>query len=221
MTRTVRLGVVVAALRDAWQVGLAIAGILIATLVGVMMSASGLDRVRWAGMVLQLLGVGTVAWGVRHVRRLFGRPSVIEKTAAWFRRLLAAFIPPKPSTVQATAEGVATATGRVSAVVIAGPNASLERRVEVLGRNLDRLRDEMVETEKLTRQEIDLVRENLAKEQQIRGIESQRIGRQLEEMAVGALRLDVLGVLWLMLGVVGTSIPEEIAHWLSLVFSAA
>src|SRR3954462_7728239 len=42
--------------------------------------------VRITGLVLQLLGIGTVAWGISETRALFGQPSLASKTKAWLAR---------------------------------------------------------------------------------------------------------------------------------------
>jgi hypothetical protein len=62
------------------------------------------------------------------------------------------------------------------------------------------------------------LREHIERETQERRAENQQAARSIEEMVVGGLHLEIVGLSWLVLGVVGTSIPDEIAaeslHWM-------
>jgi hypothetical protein len=42
--------------------------------------------IRLTGLVLQVLGIGTVIWGISETRALFGRPSFAAKTKSWLGR---------------------------------------------------------------------------------------------------------------------------------------
>jgi len=39
--------------------------------------------------------------------------------------------------------------------------------------------------------------------------------RKIEEVAIGGLHLEVVGLIWLLVGVTAASIPDVIAAWLS------
>lgn len=42
--------------------------------------------IRLTGLVLQILGIGTVAWGISETRALFGHPSLVGKCRKWLAR---------------------------------------------------------------------------------------------------------------------------------------
>lgn len=152
---------------------------------------------------------------------MFGRPSLSQKILAWFRQIAAAFRPPKPVTFQAGTGGVAIASGEARLVVRAGTQASLDRRVVILEENLDRLRDQVDAKETKLRNELGTVRDALGHEQRARESESRHIAVKMEELAVGGLHLEFVGLIWLVLGVLGTSIPDEIAKLLCALLSGA
>jgi len=52
------------------------------------------------------------------------------------------------------------------------------------------------------------------REREERGAGDDRTTRQIEEVAIGGLHLEVVGLVWLILGVLGTSIPDEAARLL-------
>ena len=68
------------------------------------------------------------------------------------------------------------------------------------------------------RKEVGAVRDALSREQQARDNELRKMAAQMEELAVGGLHLELVGLTWLVFGGLGTSIPDQIARllrWLS------
>ncbi len=47
-----------------------------------------------------------------------------------------------------------------------------------------------------------------------RQLADREIDKKIEEFAVGGLHLEFVGVLWLLLGTLGTSVPDETATFL-------
>lgn len=219
---TVRWRSLFAVLKNAWPMWLAVGGVAAAFAAGSILSwflsPTLSAAVRYTGTMLQLLGLGMVAIGLGETRRLFRQPSLRAKIAGWFGRLAAAFTVPQPITGQASLLGAvrATLTGEGRLVSGVRPGAPLEERVSVLEENLDRLRDELDARIQRLRQELATMKENIQRETQNRELNDQKITRMIEEVSIGGLHLEIVGLSWLILGVVGTSIPNEIAAWLSL-----
>ena len=111
-------------------------------------------------------------------------------------------------------------SGEVRALVSAGPGTSLDRRVALLEENLNRLRDEVDAKENKIGRELSAVRGAIEEERRAREKEARRITRQMEELAVGGLHLELIGLTWLVLGVLGTSIPDEVAKLLQALLAA-
>ncbi len=91
------------------------------------------------------------------------------------------------------------------------PDASIERRLAVLEENLRALRDEMDAKVQDLRKRMASIKEQAERESREREVEDQKMAAKIEEVAVGGLHLETIGLLWLVFGVIGTSIPEEIA----------
>ena len=89
---------------------------------------------RITGMALQLLGLGTVAWGIRKTRELFGRPSMRERFLGWWHRR-----PRRRHTVFGSAE-IALEHSNLIADAEAwsetNPDAGVEVRLTALEKNL-------------------------------------------------------------------------------------
>ena len=90
-------------------------------------------------------------------------------------------------------------TGEARVVVTAGPGASLDRRVTILEENLNRLRDEIDAKENKVRTELSTVKATVEQEQRARETEARRLSSQMEELAVGGLHLELVGLAWLIL----------------------
>jgi bifunctional DNA-binding transcriptional regulator/antitoxin component of YhaV-PrlF toxin-antitoxin module len=211
MIPTIRWRILIAGLKEAWPTWLWLAGILVAFAVGRLWSTRLSDVVRYAGAMLQVLGLATVAWGLSEMRRLFHRPSLRARIFGWFRRLAAAFRAPKLISGQASVAGRATVSAEARVVLGVRPGAPLEERVKVLEENLNRLRDEQDTKVQEIRRELSTVREDMQRESQERQAADEKTVRQIEEVAIGGLHLEIVGLFWLFLGVLCTSIPNEIA----------
>jgi hypothetical protein len=149
---------------------------------------------------------------------MFGRPSLLKTTADWFRQL--ATVVTGPRTVTGAGHALAgnfTVSGELSVRHRAGAGSSVERRLEVLEANFDRLQDETEGKFREVRKDFSSVREAMEAESAARSAADARTSTTLENLAVGGLHLEGVGLVWLFLGMLGTSIPDEIAwvlRWL-------
>ncbi len=203
MKLTVRWRALLTVLKDAWPIWLALGGVVLAFAAACFLSPTLPAAIRSAGMILQIFGLSTVAIGLSKMRRLFGRPSVGTGIFGWFRRLAAAFTVPEPTTVRMSGADARTATGEVRVVIGVRPGAPLEERVSLLEENLDRLRHELDAGVQELRHGLATVKEDIQRETQERQVEDQKTAHKIEDVAIGGLHLETVGVFWLILGVIG------------------
>lgn len=152
--------------------------------------------VRWTGLVVQWLGIGTVIWGIRQTRQLFNHPSLLTSGTAWlksfprFRRDVV---------VNATGLSVGAATMRARAYVTSNPPpmAGIEERVASLERNIrqlnGRIDDALREFDMFTSQQGTA----LEREAQHRATEDARVASLLEVSGTGGLNISAIGAVWL------------------------
>lgn len=168
--------------------------------------------IRFVGMALQLLGIGTVVWGIRETRAFFGRPSLFALGKRWFSQ----FPPLKTRIVHAKGNatlGQVTGTGRGHALSVVAPDAPLDERVRALEANLNQVikRFDLIANE--TDEELRKVRETLNQEARTRASEDDQLHHKLEATETGGLHISAMGALWLFVGVIFGSIPAELAKW--------
>ena len=169
-------------------------------------------QIRIVGMVLQILGIGTVAWGIRETRVLFGRPDIFRLSRDWIRRFPVYGGRVVTGSVNITVPGATLqARGYVSAV--AGPNATVDARLEALERNLWYVNDRIDHIQAEMDQNARAQRQALEQEQQTRVKENQELSAKLEATETGGLHISAMGALWLFVGVTMSTAAPELAKW--------
>ena len=168
-------------------------------------------RVRIAGLVLQLLGVATVAVGLHKTRRLFCRPSLAKIAVGWFRRFPKFGV--ETRIVVGSVSLSASPTGFLAhGTVSPPPTASLEERIASLGRGLSRANLLIDRTQGRIEEEARNHGSALKSERRERAVGDARIQTLLEEAAAGGLYLEATGVIWLVLGVTLATASNEIVN---------
>ena len=192
-------------------VGTFLLGVIVAFAVGWVFRRNPSTAVSVAGLVLELLGIAVVARGIVQLRRRFKRPS-------WFARLLTALQRPGDNTIQIKAGvmgvsglGTVTAVGNVA-------TPTIEQRLDALEATTTQLRTDLTDTRQALTASIDTVASNLRRETDERAAAIRDVLHQLEDVSAGGLRLESLGLTWLVVGVLLTTVPNELATWLTDLF---
>ncbi len=147
MKPTVRWQALAATLKDAWPTWLAFLGVVGTSSIGYIASRALLattgDAIRYAGMLLQVLGVLTVAFGLVQLPRRLDQP-LSASVSAWFGRVVAAFTTQRPIALEVSgAEQSQIAGVEAELAHAAGPGATPEQRLSILEENVKQLRDEL------------------------------------------------------------------------------
>lgn len=202
-------------IRDGWPIGLFLVGCLVAWLVAVPFGESLQEKLQWSGWALQIFGLWTVAKGIRDTRKQFGRPSARDWLITWLKRIPKALSKPTDvSGTGTTAEASAVARGPSSRLGVR-PDASVEEKLEALEKRLDNLEENVNEVRSEMRKKVSQLKKDLSKERRERAKEASKLKRQLEDLSVGGLTLEAVGVAWLLLGITLSSLPGEVASLLS------
>jgi hypothetical protein len=169
-------------------------------------------RVRLTGWVLELFGLGTVAWGIRETRRQFGRPSILRIARDWVARY------PMPSPI-VPSRGITGTIGMVeehdtAQAIGVVHTPSLEGRIIALENNLRSIGERVDHVELALDQEAHTRQAALSQERRSREAQNQLIRRQLEAVETGGLDISSVGLVWLALGLTLSTIPNELLYWL-------
>ena len=169
-------------------------------------------EIRLTGLALQVLGIATVAWGIRETRVLFGRPDFFTLTKKWLERVPVYGGRRVTASITLTAGG-ATAHGRACVSSTASLNATVEERVSVLEKNIQHLNKRIDETQTEMDQSFRAQSSALEEEKQERSREDRILSAKLEATETGGLHISAMGALWLFIGVTLSTASVELSAW--------
>lgn len=169
--------------------------------------------IRLTGLVLQLLGIGTVIWGISETRALFGQPSFASKTKAWLGKC--PFL--RRNVVVAVGGAKLSAiVGHARAYGTNGPgaNPTIEARLEALEKNITSIHERISQTQREMDEEFQKAANSLQSEKQSRQAEDSAIREKLEATGTGGVHISAIGASWLFVGIILSTAASEIAELL-------
>lgn len=173
------------------------------------------DGIRYAGMLLQLVGVGVVAYTLRGRGKLFGRLPVMRYAIQWIRR---APVPrPRHQVLEVTGVASTNAFGSAELTVWRGPllDQPLDAQLAAIRENLETLRGQFDSLAQRQGVQIAEVRQAIASERAERSQQVQAARRTLEGVAAESLYLEAAGLVALVIGIIAATIPVELAALLT------
>ena len=166
-------------------------------------------RIRVTGWVLELFGLGTVAWGLEQTRSEFGRPSFFTNSRAWWNerpRLRGRVV----SAAGHASIGAFRGSARGQTLYTPSSNQTLEERVGALETQFQTMSMRIEQTQVDLNQEVSARKDALAEEREAREKEDATIKRKLETVETGGLHISMIGVVWLAAGLTLSTIPNEL-----------
>jgi hypothetical protein len=199
-----------------WRIWGAIAVVVAVAVLSTLIPAKPEDQIRYCGLALQLLGVGTVVALLQDKSQTFGRLGFF----AFLRDRLAARpkFRPRAHVVNVTGIASASATGsaRISVWRQAPEPAAVEDRLSALEGNTESLRQDLEWHSQQNRQASEKLRSELEAERGARRDGIAVVEGRLNELGAGGLHIEAAGLFWLVLGIVLATIPLELAQLLGL-----
>jgi len=185
----------------------------IGTLAVALHSGASEPLIRLTGLVLQVLGIGTVVWGIAETRALFGHTPLFAAAKAWLGRF-----PLRNRNIVIGAAGLsmASSTGKARGHVThgPGPNPTVETRLDALEKNIDALHERITSAQRELDEQSHKSKEELGAEAATRQTEDERTRKMLETTVTGGVHISAIGATWLFVGVVLSTAAPELAAWL-------
>jgi hypothetical protein len=205
------------ALRTAWPFHLLVLGFVLAfALAWAGLHHAGTvqlgDGWRYAGTWLQVFGLLAAGEGLRELRRYFKRPSLRSVATTWLRQLLSAFGPPTTHVVGASIAESSWLTAHARAVLGPRPDLPIPERLAAAEKLITDLQVELGQVDERLRSQIAEVTQAIQEESRTREIGDAKVSRSVEDVGVGGFPVAFVGLVWLLVGVVCTSIPPELAR---------
>ncbi len=167
-------------------------------------------KLRLSGMFLELIGLLTVALGLRDTRKLFKHPSFAERAIKWFTNF------PKFKNNIHIVVGSASLNmrgGAVSAHVTVNSNKdiTIEERLSLLEDKINTLN----ETQSAIASKVDdnykKHNQDLEKEQDNRELGDNENKDLIQNASANGIVLEAIGIFWLSIGIILATASEELA----------
>lgn len=170
--------------------------------------------VRFWGMCLQLIGAYTVWMDMTKTARDFGEPPSFRKTLRWIKRLFRTPAPIHLTAVIKAKSGMAVASGLTATVSSLGQ--PIEQRVARLEGQLTGIKEELsavrADALRQTNELTAAIEKSTAELRQEIGT----IQTQLKDALVGNYAVLHFGAVWLVVGIVMSSVAVEITNFFHL-----
>ncbi len=193
--------------RLAWSaLGLPVLGLLLITSFQCDASTSWL----YLGLLLQLTGIALVAKGIADTRRRFGKPSLAMRVRTWATAVVRAATRKRRYVLAAgTARFGMSAHGTIS-VASTRSKQTLKQRVAALEQAEREVRKAIQALKVDLKSAEKAIAAGLEDERNKRTEEVNKVRTLIDEHAAGDLSLDVVAVIWLLVGTIATTIPDHL-----------
>jgi hypothetical protein len=198
-------------LSDGKPAAVFLAGIAAVVAVCTLLTDNVQDGARYAGGLLEMLGILLVAREIRGKQRQFGLPGFRQRILEWCGRVMdAALGRPQVYTAKFEGAGYATLGGRAKMRVGRSPSRPVEERLASIEAELERVLEVIEEQDDRLGRQIASTQRAVDAER-IQRVDGQAaLKRTVDELAVGGLAFEAVGLVWLLLGLVCATFPDAL-----------
>lgn len=171
------------------------------------------DKLRYAGGILQLLGVYTVLVGISEKRKLFQLQSILREQASFMKSIGYALGLRSPRTASLT-ETLPAMTSSIfggPGITKPRPGDSDQERIRLLEQNQDALSVNITGLHTRIGNEARALSTSIGTERTERDPQVSQLDLKVQKALIGGINVDIAGVLWLLVGIVLATYPQEIA----------
>jgi hypothetical protein len=164
-------------------------------------------QIRITGLIIEVMGVSTVAIGLRETRKLFDRPSLKELFLRWLKEMPRWNIEPNVGHINIDMPMPTVSFFGTSSLP---PSATLEEKVNELEKSLNQAHVLIYQTQQQVKEEAQKQIEALELERHERERADVQTKKLLEEVTIGGLHLEAFGGFWIVLGIILSHASHEI-----------
>jgi len=186
--------------------------VIAGSMIQVLYISSSEASFRITGLILQLFGIATVAYGIHETRKIFKHPSYFSLAKDWLKRFpkFGGRIRLLSSNIQAT-----TTAGKARCNVwMNAKDGSNDERIKALEVNLESVNKRLCEAQNQIDQSDRKNEQDLKNEHDVRTKADREILDKIEAIETGGIYISAMGIVWLFAGVIISSVPSELSKLL-------
>jgi hypothetical protein len=168
------------------------------------------SRFREGGLFLELLGIGTVVFGINNSLNLFESTHFLGIIFGKLKRFPKFKLSHHTLSASLCASTVSF-SGTLSVRVNPPSNANIEDRVIYLEEEMKRTLSQIQEHKTFFEKELKSLSNALNAERSKRESENKQIQKSLKEFAVGDVYIELMGIVWLITGAISATASPELA----------
>lgn len=177
-----------------------------------MMPIKPESSIRYSGLVLQVFGLVTVAYEIISKIHVFELPSYWCRFKKWLARC--PLVPKKKYVEASFSSGFSISGPDMNFQVWRGSKleAPLDERIIAIEANLEMLRDSFKSERKYVDGRLTNLSSAVHQESSDRKDADSKINKRVEDLSVEGLHYEVIGLFWLVTGIVLATIPSDVLH---------
>lgn len=168
--------------------------------------------IRSAGYGLQLLGMIFAIRGLLNIRLHFGQIPLNKLFIAWFKSF-PKWKNNKVNNLYGTVHESSGLKGEVKVWTPDNPNQPVEKRIEAIIKNLERIKSENYENSKCIKKLIGSHEEHKKMVTEQSKIFEEKIRSDLKSLHTSDLITSLVGLIWLIVGITMSTMAQELYQW--------
>lgn len=177
------------------------------------------SRFRLTGLILEVLGIGTVVYGLIKNLKLFERTHLLGIIIEKFKRF-PKFKKHHHTLSASLISSIANVSGNLSVRVSPASNAPIEDRVAYLEEQIKQVQSQAFDNKALFEKKLKKLSDDFADDSLKRDIDDEKAKQDFKEYVVGDAYIELMGIIWLIIGAISATASTELAKAFWLIFGA-
>jgi hypothetical protein len=166
------------------------------------------DRVRWFGILLEVVSILTIAYGVSQSMAAFNKPKLVARFIRWVAEIRYVLIrrPPIHATAQGISLGLVTSVAVGTVLIKAG---TVEQRLDQLRQEMDAAKKSIGDVNERVGQIERDTKKRIEDESAERQLTDRKLSELIEQQKIGDVHIQIAGLALLLISIFMANAPTE------------
>jgi hypothetical protein len=166
------------------------------------------DRVRWFGILLEVVSISTIAYGVSQSMAAFSKPKLVARFFRWVAEIRYVLIrrPPIHAIAHGVSLGLVTSVATGTVLIKAG---TMEQQLDQLRQAMDAVKKSIGDVNERVGQIERNTKKWIEDESAERQLTDRRLGDLIEHQKIGDVHIQIAGLALLLISIFMANAPTE------------